>query len=60
MGFMGRILQNDQAINDVIAYINTLQPASDESVAASAPESMDQSSMDQSSMDRSMSDSRQY
>ena len=55
MGFMGRILQNDQAINDVIAYINTLQPASDESVAASAPGSMDQSSIDQS-----MSDSRQY
>jgi cytochrome c oxidase subunit 2 len=24
MGFMGRILQDEQAINDVIAYINTL------------------------------------
>ena len=24
MGFMGRTLQNDQAINDVVAYINTL------------------------------------
>jgi hypothetical protein len=60
MGFMGRILQNDQAINDVIAYINTLQTASGESVAASAPESIDQSSIDQSSIDQSMSDSRQY
>jgi cytochrome c oxidase subunit 2 len=24
MGFMGRTVQNDQAINDLIAYINTL------------------------------------
>jgi cytochrome c oxidase subunit 2 len=36
MGYMGRILQNDQAVNDVIAYINTLQPSAAESVA-SAP-----------------------
>jgi cytochrome c oxidase subunit II len=26
MGFMGRTLQDQQAINDVVAYINTLQP----------------------------------
>jgi hypothetical protein len=24
MGFMGRILRDEQAINDVVAYINTL------------------------------------
>lgn len=34
MGFMGRILQNEQAINDVVAYINTLESLP-ESVAAS-------------------------
>jgi cytochrome c oxidase subunit 2 len=36
MGYMGRILQDDQAINDVVAYINTLPPPAAESVA-SAP-----------------------
>ncbi|MEX2124773.1 MAG: c-type cytochrome [Woeseia sp.] len=35
MGFMGRILQDEQAINDVVAYINTLQPADVETVAES-------------------------
>jgi cytochrome c oxidase subunit II len=35
MGFMGRILQNDQAINDVVAYINTLSPAMDEEAVES-------------------------
>jgi cytochrome c oxidase subunit 2 len=35
MGYMGRILQDDQAVNDVVAYINTLQPAPVESVAES-------------------------
>ncbi len=29
MGFMGRILQDQQAINDVVAYINTLEPSSE-------------------------------
>jgi len=30
MGFMGRILQDDEAINDLVAYINTLpQPAAE-------------------------------
>ena len=33
MGFMGRILQDDQAINDLVAYINTL-PAESTQVAA--------------------------
>ncbi|MBT8100602.1 MAG: c-type cytochrome [Gammaproteobacteria bacterium] len=33
MGFMGRILQDEQAINDLVAYINTL-PASTTQVAA--------------------------
>ncbi len=26
MGFMGRMLQTDEAINDLVAYMNTLQP----------------------------------
>lgn len=35
MGFMGRILQNDQAINNVVAYINTLAPVNGDSAADS-------------------------
>ena len=42
MGFMGRIFQTDQSINDVVAYINTLDAPS-ESVAASASVQNDQS-----------------
>src|SRR5690606_25507680 len=42
MGFMGKIFQTDQSINDVVAYINTLgAPA--ENVAASASVPNDQS-----------------
>jgi cytochrome c oxidase subunit 2 len=48
MGFMGRIFQDDQAINDVVAYINTLQ-APAESVAASAAGADDQSANQRSS-----------
>jgi cytochrome c oxidase subunit 2 len=29
MGFMGRILKDEAAINDVVAYINTLDPNAD-------------------------------
>ena len=29
MGFMGRLLNDEQAVNDVVAYINTLEPQSD-------------------------------
>ena len=35
MGFMGRILQDDQAVSDVIAYINTLTPVVGDSAADS-------------------------
>ena len=48
MGFMGRIFQDDQAINDVVAYINTLQ-APAESVAASAAGADGQSANQRSS-----------
>ncbi len=32
MGFMGRILEDEAAINDLVAYINTLKPDSDKMV----------------------------
>ena len=43
MGFMGRILQDEQAVNDVVAYINSLQPAEAESVAESRTDAADTS-----------------
>jgi cytochrome c oxidase subunit II len=42
MGYMGRILQNDQAVNDVVAYINTLRPPAAESVAKSVTDKTSQ------------------
>jgi cytochrome c oxidase subunit 2 len=41
MGFMGRILQDEQAINDVVAYINTLPSSAVESVAESVSDTTD-------------------
>jgi cytochrome c oxidase subunit 2 len=41
MGFMGRILQDEQAINDVVAYINTLPSSPVESVAESVSDTTD-------------------